>query len=258
MKYELVKEADRYRVRALKDFGNVKAGELGGLVSGYHNLSQEGYCWIFDDSTVSKDARVEDDAVVGKSSLLTDKAAAKGWCRIENSGLSNNTLVHGYAVVQDSTLCGGTKVLDESTVTGSYLLGTVQMRGHSSAFRSRLDGNVEVLNGVAVTSVLEGNIKVTGVSLKNAVMRRDALVSHQRDYLVFQNVGTENGTLTAYLTGAGEILLTRGCFTGTVEEFERLSKLRHGDDMQKQYALLLQMIQMRLGEQIALRKSTEV
>jgi hypothetical protein len=30
-----------YRIRALKNFGDVKADQLGGFVQGYHNLSQE-------------------------------------------------------------------------------------------------------------------------------------------------------------------------------------------------------------------------
>ena len=36
-----------YRIRAVKSFPGVKAGELGGYVAGEHNLSQDGICWIF-------------------------------------------------------------------------------------------------------------------------------------------------------------------------------------------------------------------
>lgn len=35
-----------YRIRALKDFAGVRAGELGGYVEQEHNLSQYGNCWI--------------------------------------------------------------------------------------------------------------------------------------------------------------------------------------------------------------------
>lgn len=57
-KYELIKEGNMYRIRALKDFycyyGRNKSGygkmihkgDLGGLIEGEHNLPQEGNCWI--------------------------------------------------------------------------------------------------------------------------------------------------------------------------------------------------------------------
>lgn len=35
-----------HRIQALKDFGNVEAGELGGWVESEKNLSQSGDCWI--------------------------------------------------------------------------------------------------------------------------------------------------------------------------------------------------------------------
>lgn len=56
MKYELVESevADGvtngkplYHIRALKDFSDVKKGDLGGYVEGYHNLTQEGDAWIY-------------------------------------------------------------------------------------------------------------------------------------------------------------------------------------------------------------------
>ena len=56
-KYELVPDQQiimagttLYRIRALKDFGNVKAGSLGGFVASERNLSQLGDCWVADDA----------------------------------------------------------------------------------------------------------------------------------------------------------------------------------------------------------------
>ena len=39
-----------YRIIALKNFSDVRKGELGGWVSGIDNLSQEGNCWIYDEA----------------------------------------------------------------------------------------------------------------------------------------------------------------------------------------------------------------
>ena len=54
-KYELAKDYSitimgrtLHRIHALKSFGNVKKGDLGGWVESEENLSQEGECWIYD------------------------------------------------------------------------------------------------------------------------------------------------------------------------------------------------------------------
>ena len=39
-----------YRIRALKDILNVEKGDLGGWVSNENPLSQEGYCWAYDNA----------------------------------------------------------------------------------------------------------------------------------------------------------------------------------------------------------------
>lgn len=41
-----------HRIKAIKDFGNVKKGDLGGWAENESNLSQEGDCWL-DDYTVA-------------------------------------------------------------------------------------------------------------------------------------------------------------------------------------------------------------
>lgn len=70
-KYELVPETitefycrPMYRIRALKDFSDVKKGDLGGYVESEYNLSQTGNCWIYDDSIVGLGARIIDNAML--------------------------------------------------------------------------------------------------------------------------------------------------------------------------------------------------
>lgn len=55
-KYTLTKETKElygktlYRIKALKDFGIVKKGELGGWVEAEANLSVYGNAWVFGDA----------------------------------------------------------------------------------------------------------------------------------------------------------------------------------------------------------------
>ena len=66
-KYELIELGQEdgqtfYTVRALRDFGAVKAGDEGGVVNGEHNLSHKGDCWPDEFSSVFGQARLEDNA----------------------------------------------------------------------------------------------------------------------------------------------------------------------------------------------------
>ena len=60
-KYELInynQETNLYRIKALKDFNDVKSGDLGGFVDSENNLSHEGNCWIYDSAVVCDSALV--------------------------------------------------------------------------------------------------------------------------------------------------------------------------------------------------------
>ena len=51
-----------FRIKALVEFGNVKAGELGGYVEKEENVSQDGNAWVSGNAEVSGNARVSSDA----------------------------------------------------------------------------------------------------------------------------------------------------------------------------------------------------
>lgn len=63
-KFELTEETKKvgrvtlYRIKALRSFGNVKAGNLGGFVEKEENLSHEGNSWIYGNAKVCGDARI--------------------------------------------------------------------------------------------------------------------------------------------------------------------------------------------------------
>tara|TARA_B110000503_G_C7114660_1_gene399773 strand:- start:1389 stop:1691 length:303 start_codon:yes stop_codon:yes gene_type:complete len=81
-KYELVPTDSMYRIRALKDFSDVKAGDLGGFVEHESNLSQNGDCWVYDDAKVHGYARVYGDAKVSDYAVIYSHARVCGNARI--------------------------------------------------------------------------------------------------------------------------------------------------------------------------------
>jgi hypothetical protein len=62
-------------------------------------------------------------------------------------------------------------------------------------------------------------------------------------------VGSENGTFTACATKNG-IWCSRGCFDGTIEEFEDAVNKTHGDNKTgKEYKLIIELVKLRLGSE---------
>ncbi|WP_375610886.1 MULTISPECIES: hypothetical protein [unclassified Bartonella] len=99
-KYELTDEMDEvggrtlYRIRALKDFGNVKKGDLGGFIEKEGNLSHGGDCWVGDY------ARVYDNARVYQNAHISGYAYVYGDARVYGDALvSDEAKVYNYAKI---------------------------------------------------------------------------------------------------------------------------------------------------------------
>ena len=109
-KYELTDETidvsgtTLHRIKALKDFGNVKKGELGGYVESERNLSQEGNCWVCGNAKVCGDAEVCGNAKVYGNAWVFGNAEVYG-----NAKVYGNAWVYGNAEV-----CGNARVYGDA------------------------------------------------------------------------------------------------------------------------------------------------
>ena len=64
-KYEMIKEREgKYMIKALKDFGNIEKGDMGGFIEKESNLSVSGNAWVYDNACVYGDACVSGNACV--------------------------------------------------------------------------------------------------------------------------------------------------------------------------------------------------
>ena len=129
-----------HRIRALRDFGNVKAGDIGGWIEKEGNLSHEGNCWVYDEAEVYGAAVIEDEAVI------RDKAVVGG-----------RAVVGGSAVVGDSAVVEGSAVV---RTTEDYIaIGPIGSRcGITTVFRTT-DG-VKIRCGCFYGSISEFEAKV--------------------------------------------------------------------------------------------------
>ena len=115
-----------YRIRSLIDISlmhyfDIAKGELGGYVEGYHNLSQEGTCWIYVNAKVFGNARVIEDAIVG------DYAKVYG-----NAVIGYNAAVRGFAKVFGNAKIESARVVGKAEVYGNSIVkGTAIVKGDS-------------------------------------------------------------------------------------------------------------------------------
>ena len=118
-KYELIKEdtimigdSTLYRIRALRDFAHIEAGELGGYIQKEVNLNHEGDAWVggyarvYGDAWVFGNAQVYGDATVYENAKVSGKAQVYG-----NAWVCGDAMVYGKAMVYgDARVCGHARV----------------------------------------------------------------------------------------------------------------------------------------------------
>ena len=136
-----------YRIKSLKDFGNVKKGDKGGFIEKECNLSQRGDCWVYDNAKVYNNAKVFDYADI-----------------YGNAEIFGNAIVRGNAKVCDNAkVCGDAKVFGNANVYGNAMVyDNANVYGHA-----RIYGNAEIL--------------------AKAVVCGDAEIASNSDYILFKN-----------------------------------------------------------------------
>ena len=136
-KYELTDETIEFnghtlhRIRALKDIGDVKKGNLGGFIESEKNLSLKDNCWVGDEAKVFENARVNRDAqVFGKAVVFGNaevygKADVHGEAKVygsasvyENAVVKGNAEIGGWGTVKGNAEISEGKVIIE-TVYGT-------------------------------------------------------------------------------------------------------------------------------------------
>lgn len=79
----------------------------------------------------------------------------------------------------------------------------------------------------------------------DARVRSYAVIYERKMIFWASNVGSENGTLTVF-NGKDGLIVTRGCFTGAVDEFLAKSAEVHDDKTKNEYKLLIEVAKSRI------------
>jgi hypothetical protein len=151
-----------YRIRALKDFGDVKAGDLGGYIEKEENLSQEGNCWVSDE------ARVYDNAKVSGNARVYNDAKVFGNAQIyDNAGVFDDAEVYGNAKIYGKTeVSESAEVFGEAEIFGkAQIYGYAQVYGNAKVYeQAQVYGESEVYDNAIIYNKAQvgDNAKVFG------------------------------------------------------------------------------------------------
>lgn len=172
-KYELTDETCVHegrtlrRIKALRNFGEVKAGDLGGWIESEENLSQSGKSWLKSGFAYDK-AKIFGDALVMHSELC-DSAEAYGSTLIVGSTVSGRARVFGgeiyYATISDYA-----KVYGQAAILGvNDMAKDTKISGHAEVYDhaviyhfSEIGDKAKIYGEARVFGVVNGRAEITG------------------------------------------------------------------------------------------------
>lgn len=126
-----------FRIRALRNFGTIKAGISGGYVASERNLSHHGNCWISEYGIVEGAARVSGNARVSYYARVSENARVSG-----NAQITGCATVKGYATVR-----GNIAIESQATVEGHV---TLKGRGLISGKALICGNETATLSGITI------------------------------------------------------------------------------------------------------------
>lgn len=236
-----------YRIRALKNFGDVKAGDLGGWVQSEDNLSQKGYCWIYDNAKCMDDARMYDnsrmydDSKMYWNSIMYDDSRMR-----DKSEMRGNSKMYGYTIMRDNSI-----MYDNSTMYGnsrmygnSVMYDDSKMFGNSTMYdNSRMYDNSVMYDNSKIYSygMLRGESELHGTNKLHGEL--DSKVDKYID------IPNPQGRIVTGILKNGKILFNIGCQKEISEEVfvDRIYNEDGGIEehpYRKEYLKIIEMIKL--------------
>lgn len=119
-----------YRIKALRSFGDVKRGDLGGFIEREENLSHNGDCWIYNRACVFGYACVYNDARIYNHAHIYDRANVSGKAHIYD----------------DANICGYARIEDDARIYGSaYVCGNAYISCNAHVYdKAHIGGKASI------------------------------------------------------------------------------------------------------------------
>ena len=122
-----------HEVVALKDFGNIEAGDIGGFIEKESNLSHDGDSWVYSGGQVYGDSKVHQNGEVYGFSIVVDSevrgnAQVGGNARVTNGSLiTEDAKIEGNAVIDDSMIGSKAEISGNAVVRNEIIVSDVKI-----------------------------------------------------------------------------------------------------------------------------------
>ena len=187
-----------YRIRALKDFGNIKAGRIGGYVESTANLSQYNSCWVHDNAKISGKATIHNNVQIFDNVQISDYVK-----------IYDNVIVYGDAKISDFV-----NIHDRVTISDA-----VQISGYVSIYDS-----VQISDHVSI----KGKLRLSGSIRLGGFIE----ILEPSDLFVVGPIGSRSDYTYFFrknIAGVLKIGVICGGFYGNIDEFLCEVKKNHGN-----------------------------
>lgn len=122
-----------HRIRALRNFGDVHQGDLGGWVEREGNLSHNGNCWVADSAAVFNNVKVCDDAIVKNRAVVSGNAKVEDFAVVDGcSRILDSARVKWHATVTNAKVCDRATVSGRMRIDHGYIGGNALFTGSAT------------------------------------------------------------------------------------------------------------------------------
>ena len=218
-----------YRIRALKNFGAVKAGELGGWIESESNLSHEGDCWIYGEAKVYGDAIVSNNAIVSANAQIYNNSRI--WL---DARISGNAKIYGFAEIYERAfVCDTAEVFGKSDVSGN-----ARIFGNSQIF-----DNAEISGDSRIANSEVSNVKISGDS-----QIANGIIKSRDDIVTISNLG--DSSISFYKDVHGDIMVCNpgdNCLETLSSFYVKVKYLHKDTKLGKDYEAAMEFVTRKLG-----------
>jgi len=181
-RYRFIGHDKVYRIKACRNFNNVKKGDIGGYIGKHCYLAQTGKCWIYDDAIVNGATFIKGN------SIIKDNAHING----RDIVIRDNCRISGYVVIagENITIAGNSIIRNQATINSNV---AISCNSYISGPRTI------IINARLCNAFIESN----------------------DDFITFTGFGRVNRTTTISKTRGKELSVCCGCFHGNIKKFEQ-------------------------------------
>ena len=192
-----------HRIKALRDFGDVKKGDIGGFVENDYNLSHEGNCWIYDSAKAMDNSRIYGDSEMYENSKMYGNSKMH-----DNSKMYGNTIMYDFSELHgNSRMYNYSKMYNYSSMHDcSRMYGDSEMHENSKMYDYSVMHDCSKMYG---DSAMYGNSRMHNDSeLHNKAKLYGKLFLKVDDYVEINN---PRGRLVTCVRKGDNILYNVGC-----------------------------------------------